>query len=215
MFYNIFSKEKVKENQEQKGEIIIDIREKQSMIPSLLMEKNINIKFENLGIGDYLINKKICIERKSFSDFQSSIINKRLLKQLEEIKKYPINFLILELENKKEILHKNAIKGMILSCIQDFKVPIIFSENQEDTASYLALLSKEKSKSQLSLRFSPSQMSKEERKQFILEGFENIGPVSAKKLLENHKTLRKIFSLSKENLEKEIGKKSESFEILD
>jgi ERCC4-type nuclease len=50
---------------------------------------------------------------------------------------------------------------------------------------------------------------------FILESFQNIGPKNSEKLLKKFKSLRNIFSASQEQLEEEIGKKSESFSILD
>ena len=96
--HNIFSKTKTKkENQcpNPKIPIIIDTREKQSLIAANLIEKKANIKFETLEIGDYLIQDTI-IERKTYKDFIISIINKRLYTQLNEIKKYPKHFLILE-----------------------------------------------------------------------------------------------------------------------
>jgi len=218
-FYNIFSKKeknKKDKDNENKKTIIIDTREKSSLVPSCLLEKKAKIHFETLEIGDYLIDS-IIVERKTFSDFQSSIINKRLFKQLEEMKKYPKQLLIVEgKSNNKEdrFLHENAIRGMLLSCLLDYQIPIIFSEDEEDTASYLLVLAK-KQNTPLSIRPSRSDMSKEERKQFILEGFDGIGPTTAKQLVKENKTLRKIFSLKKEELEKSIKKKSLGFDILD
>ena len=203
---NIFSSKKVekKEIPNKKVPIIIDSREKQSLIFSYLVQKNANTKFETLEIGDYLIGD-IAIERKTFSDFQSSIINKRLMTQLIELKKYKKNLLIIEnfsYNYSDAIIHENAIRGMILSSLIDFEIPIMFTENEEDTANTLIVLAKrfERPKTETSLRYKKSEMTSEEQKQFILEGFPGIGPVTSKNLLQKHKTLQKIFSLSKEKL---------------
>ena len=56
--------------------IIIDTREKQSLVASYLIEKGAKIEFEKLDIGDYLIQDTI-IERKTFQDLLSSVIDKR------------------------------------------------------------------------------------------------------------------------------------------
>jgi Fanconi anemia group M protein len=214
-FYNIFEKRKQKQEKELNvSEIIIDSREKSSLVPSILIGKKAKIHFETLEIGDYLINNTI-IERKTFSDFQSSIINKRLFKQLEEMKKYSKQLLIVEGKTKKdEFLHTNAIKGMLLSCLLEYQIPILFSEDEEDTSNFLLVLAK-KSPPQISLRHSRSDMNKKERKQFILEGFEGIGPATARQLIKENKTLRNIFTKSKEDLEKQIKIKSRGFDILD
>jgi len=207
---NIFSKENY-ENQKPttpnpKIPIIMDTREKQSLIASCLIEKNANIKFEKLEIADYII-QDIGIERKTFSDFLNSMINKRLLFQLQELRKYPKHFLIVEgfdynYNPEQFKIHENAIRGMLLSTILDFNVPIIFTENEEDTANFLIIIAKkfEKSKTPFSLRPTKSSLSLKQQKQFILEGFPGIGPTSAKQLLENFDSLENIFTASKEQL---------------
>ena len=204
---NIFSK-----NTEEKKEIpnkfpiIVDIREKQSLVYSYLVSRNANVKFEKLDIGDFLVGD-VVVERKSFKDFQASIMDKRLLTQLIEMKKYEKCFLMLEgflFDYSDSKIHENAIRGMILSCALDFGIPVIYTENEEDSAKMLLVLARrlEKEKRDISLRYKKSEMSFEEQKQFILEGFPGIGPTTAKALVEKFKTLEKIFGASKEKLAK-------------
>ena len=57
--------------------IIIDHREKNSLVSSELHKKGYEIEFQQLKVADYLVND-IAIERKTVSDFKSSIINKRM-----------------------------------------------------------------------------------------------------------------------------------------
>jgi Fanconi anemia group M protein len=208
---NIFSKTKTTKETScpnPKIPIIIDTREKQSLIAANLLEKKANIQFEKLEIGDYLIEDTI-IERKTFQDFVGSMINKRLLTQIREIKKYPKHFLILEgfYYNYNEFnVHENTIRGMLLSIATDFQVPTIFTENEEDTANFLILLAKkyEKPKTQNATRQTKTLKTPEEQKQFILEGFPGIGPAAAKQLLKNFPTLQTIFNTTEEQL-KQIG----------
>jgi Fanconi anemia group M protein len=217
--HNIFSStntEKPKQNI--KVPIIIDTREKQSLVAANLVERNAKISFETLEIGDYLING-IAIERKTFKDFQGSIVNKRLVEQLTNLKKYEKCFLILEgfLYNYSDaILHENAIRGMILSISLEFEIPVVYTENEKDTAEFLITLAKkfDKPKTDISLRQKKAEMTLEEKKQFILEGFPGVGPTTAKKLLEKYKTLETIFKQKKEKLaeiESFDQKKSEEF----
>ncbi len=187
-----------------KAPIIVDTREKQSLISANLIEKKANIKFEKLDIGDYLIEDTI-IERKTFSDFVSSMLNKRLLEQLLNIKKYSKHFLIIEgfYYNYNDFnVHKNAIKGMLLSIATDFKIPIIYTENEEDTANFLILVAKryEKPKSQNTIRPTKTLKTLEEQKQFILEGFPGIGPVATETLLKKFKTLKNVFNATEKEL---------------
>jgi ERCC4-type nuclease len=186
--------------------IIVDTREKQSLIAANLLNKKANTRFEKLEIGDYLINDTI-IERKTFSDFISSTLNKRLPQQLINLKKYPKQFLIIEgfyynYKQENINLHENAIRGMLLSVALDFQVPIIFTENEKDTSKFLILTARkyERSKSPISIRPSKTQKSPQEQKQFILEGFPGIGPTISKQLIKNFSSLKQIFNTSTEQL---------------
>ncbi len=209
-FENIFSKKKVEKEAKcpnPKIPIIVDTREKQSLISANLLEKKANTQHEQLEIGDYLI-EDIIIERKPFSDFVGSVIDKRLFTQLQEMKKYPKQFLLIEGFNydyNKFNVHENAIRGMLLSVAIDYQIPIIYTENEEDTANFLILTAKrhEKPRPEVGLRQSKTFKTTEERKQFILEGFPGVGPVAAKNILDKFPTLRETFNKTEEEI-KEI-----------
>ncbi len=209
-FLNIFSK-KEKKNQQSEIKIIIDNREKNSLVASELAKLGFQIQFVQLPVADYIIND-VAIERKTLSDFKSSIINKRIISQLLEIKQYPKNLLILEgFENYpyEGIIHENAFRGLVLSISLEYKVPIICTLNEKDTAKYISILANKKQDKEFSLRASKIFLSDKEQLQFILEGFQGIGPITAKKLLSHFRTLKRIVNASKEELEKIIGKKAD------
>ncbi len=213
-FHDIFSSKP--ETPIHKTPIIVDIHEKNSLVPAFLSKLKANYKIEHLEIADYLIGD-IAIERKTFSDFVSSILNRRLLNQLAEIKKYPRHFLILEGEKDSNL--KNPSRGMLLSIIINYKIPILFTSDEEDTANFLFLLAKklEKPKQEFALRQSRSQMTNEQQKQFILEGFPGIGATTAKSLLSEFKILSRIFSATNEELSKikSENKRKKFRELLD
>lgn len=225
IFEDIFSK--IKRKQKKKKEqatIFIDIHEKNSLVAAELVELGCKIEFKNLEVADYLISRSnIAIERKTVSDFISSMLNKRLIRQLQELRQYPFCLLLIEgideqelyNENENSGMHPNAIRGFLLSIMLEFQVPILFTKNYEDTARFLAVLARKKEKEHVSLRATKKIMSKEEQIQYILEGFQGIGPATAKKLLKKFKTLRNIFNASEEELRELIGKKSEIFKLLD
>jgi len=220
--FDIFSRKKEIIREESKIKIIIDYREKNSLVASELVKLGFEIEFQQLPVGDYIANGAI-VERKTFSDFISSMISRHLISQLQELQQYEDKILIIEgmegeqlYEDKKsEGMNANAIRGFLLSIVLKFRVPIIFSKNSEDTAKFISVLAKKKEKSDLPLNVSKRNLSKKERMQFILESFQGIGPKTAKKLLKEHKTLKNIFNLSQEELEKEIGKKSEGIKIVE
>jgi len=222
-FYNIFSKitRKSKENKnKQKPKIIADIHEKDSLILAELTEKQNNKEIEliiqPLKIGDYLIGN-IIIERKTISDLISSMISKRIIEQLKQMKQYKQQLLILEGDLNDSDFNQNALRGFILSASLNYQIPIIFSKDYKETSDYLILLAKQqlKPKTEISLHSRiPKTIS--EQKQYILESFPNIGPITAKKLLKEFKTLSNTINATEEDLEKILKNRAVDFKkILD
>ena len=116
--------------------VIVDHREKNSLVPSKLMSLGTEIEFKQLKVADYII-EDITIERKTVQDFISSMINKRLLRQLEDLKQYPKPLLIIEgfLRDYDFKINPNALRGFLLSISLNHKIPIIFTEDATETKS--------------------------------------------------------------------------------
>jgi len=195
--------------------IIADRHEKNSLVIAELISQGIEVELRSLEVADYLVGD-VAIERKTVRDFASSIINKRLVRQLHELQQYSSRLLILEGYEEQELyesnVHENAIRGMLLSAALDFSIPIIFTKDSEDTAKFLAVLAKrqEKKPTQFALKVKRRVFSLAEQQQLVVEGFPGIGPASAKKLLSHFGTIKAITNATEEKLEKIIGKKSKT-----
>lgn len=218
--FDIFSKRKEKRKKSDKKKIIIDYREKNSLVVSELAELGFEIEFKELKVSDYIVNN-VAIERKTVNDFISSMKNKRLVRQLEEMQQYKNKLLIIEGIDEQELytdseerigMHPNSVRGFLLSILLKHKVPILFTKNYEDTAKFILILSKRSSK-EMSLNVTKKTLNKKEQMQFIIEGFPGIGPKTAKKLFKKFKTIKNIINASQEELKEIIGKKSEIFRI--
>lgn len=214
--FKIFSKTKKKKIQKP-VKIIIDHREKNSLVISELEELNFDLEFKQLKVADFLV-KNVAIERKTVNDFIASMKNRRLIKQLEEIQQYENRLLIVEGIDEQELytdsedwvgMHPNAIRGFLLSIVLKYKVPIIFSKNYEDTAKFISLIARKKTDAEISLNVNKKTLNEKERLQFILEGFPGIGPKTSKKLLQKFKTIKSLVNASEEELKEVLGKKAE------
>ncbi len=211
-FHNIFSN-KPSASSPQYQKIIIDIHEKNSLVPAELSHLSIPFEFQHLEVGDYFINNTL-IERKTIQDLKSSIISKRIFEQIKNLKQHPSPLLLLEgaqesLTNNT-ILHENAIRGFLLSLVKE-KIHYILTQNEKDTALYLSILARTKKPSQISLRPSRLPGTKAEQAQFILEGFPGIGPAKAKFLLSRFHSLKNIFNAEDKELQEVLGKKAKDF----
>jgi len=227
MINDIFAKRIKKQNQEIKYNIQIDYREKNSLVPAALT-KNFNIEYKELKVADYIV-KDVAIERKSVPDLIHSLFNKRLFRQLREIKQYENYLLIIEgnlitqtnklfstdikknskfHRGQKKSLHPNALKGFILSILLKYKVPIIFTKDYSETAEYIFLIAKKQNKT---TNLNPKKFLKTKNEEliFVIESLNGIGPKKARLLLEKFKTLKNIFSASEKELIELLGKNGE------
>ncbi len=220
--FEVFSRKTEEVEEKPSSRIIVDHRERNSLVIGELASLGIEIEMRELKVGDYLVGE-VAIERKTVFDFISSMKNKRLIRQLEELQQYQNKLLIVEGIDEQELytdsdekigMHPNAIRGFLLSILLKYKVPIIFTKDYKDTARFISVLLKKKSK-ETSLNVSKKHLNKKERIQFILEGFPGIGPKTAQKLLKKFKTLKNIMNASQEELKEEIGKKAEVFMLVE
>jgi Fanconi anemia group M protein len=219
MFHDIFSKKEVSSTKI-KPKIIADIHEKDSFIlVELKSSPEIELEIQSLKIGDYLIEDTI-IERKTISDFISSMIKKRLIIQLEQMQQYKQRFLIIEGETSSLFdnnrgLHSNAIRGFILSIISKYNTNIIFTKNHLDTSKYLITLAKQQLKPKtIASLHSRIPKTLKEQKQYILESFPNIGPKKAEALLRKFGSLFQVFNASEEDLKEILKNNSKDFKNL-
>jgi len=218
--HNIFKKlRKNKPNPAKTPLIIADIHEKNSLVLSELKRSNqVRLEIKHLEIADYIIGQT-AIERKTVSDLISSMINKRLIQQLNQMQKYPQKLLLIE-GDINEIYEEDsniskAIRGFILSIITNYQTPIILTQDYRDTAKYLITLARQQLKPQTPISLH-SRIPKTipEQKQYILESFPSIGPKKAELLLKEFKTLTDIFNATEEELEQILKSKAKDFKEL-
>ena len=142
------------------------------------------------------------------NDFLNSIIDKRLITQLIDLKKhFDLTLLIIEgTENIYEIrnFHPNSIRGMLASIAIDFQVPILYTRNYRDTANLLAIIAKrlEKPRSLPSLLKKRKPLTLKQQQEFIIESLPGIGPILSKSLLKKFKTIKNIINAEEKNLQK-------------
>mgnify|MGYP004454219811 CR=1 FL=1 len=196
--------------------IYVDYREKNSNIMRELDKINCEVNVRTMCVGDYQITDDIIIERKTIDDFSKSITDKRLYQQAKELSnncQKPL--MIIEGENiYHTFLHPNAIRGALATIALDFKIPIIQTQNETDTAFMLkriALREKDKdNKKPVSIRTQTKPVTLPEQQLFITESLPGIGPVSAKNLLRHFKNVKNIVNASKNELKdvEGIGEKT-------
>jgi len=182
--------------------VIIDHRE--NKLKTILDKKKDTITYESkqLDVADIVISNDVAIERKEGFDFVSSIIDNRLFDQLLRLKEtyeYPI--LILEGLNDEVFentgMNISSIYGALSFISYKLGISVIPTRNIEDTAIVIERIANREQGGKESIpilsRKAPKDMSKKERRSFIIEGLEDIGPKKAKTLIERYKTPYQVF----------------------
>jgi ERCC4-related helicase len=190
--------------------IYADSRESSSRVLRELERLNVDIKVKSLAVGDYQVSDDVAIERKTNTDFVSSIMDKRLHKQAKElVDNFKKPLMIIEgAEFYSGFIHPNAVRGALASIAVDFSISIIPTRSPEDTAAMIyriAIREQTHEKSDIQIRTEKKPLTTWEQQLYIIESLPNIGPVTARKLLEEFKTVKRVINASEEDLKKVDG----------
>ena len=180
--------------------IYVDNRETASAVVRTLSLYGVQIKLQNLEVADYIISKKVGVERKSTKDFSDSIKDGRFFKELKHLSQ---NFyrpiLILEGENPiiSSNLSENAIYGAIFSVMINMGIYIYQTKDSRETAKTLYHLAKKEQslkKQEFKLRFEKAPRKISRLLEFIIAGVPGINYLRAKRLLSKFHKIKDIFN---------------------
>lgn len=122
-------------------EIIIDSREPEDIFVKFVilqeeMEKKgelIDIKRQMIGVGDVIVDNKICFERKDGEDYVSSIIDGRMKNQAKAMEYYPYKYIVFvgSLWDYVSAINPRAVIGMQASMAVRNKINFFHVQNNE------------------------------------------------------------------------------------
>lgn len=160
-----------------------------------------------LDFGDYLLGEDIVIERKTVFDLAGTLTQRFLFDQIFKMKEaYPRSMILIEgymgLLRKFSRMSPESICGALFALTQA-NVPIIPTIDYKDTATFLVTSAKQLQKDgefQAVIRHKIKSESIKDQQLFTVAGLPHIGPVLGESLLNHFKTVRNVFSASKEEL---------------
>ncbi len=193
--------------------IIVDQRERNLELINALHENGVEVEIKTIPVGDYILSDRICVERKTVSDFESSIINGRLFEQLDKLKQtYEFPLVLIEGNVSEFRLNLNAIMGAVVSIYVEYRIQTLFCFDVFDTANTIKTIAEHEQRTEKrmpSLKGSARAYTNDEFKEYIIGNLPGIGPKLARMLLIKFKTIKNIANSSAAELEKveKIGKK--------
>lgn len=196
--------------------IIVDTREMKTTVAKSLFELGAVIENEMLAVGDFILSDRVIVERKTVKDFLQSIIDGRLFSQISNM---VLNFEkpVILVEGQEDIyeermIHPNAIRGAIASLAVDFRIPIIQTTCEHETAMFLYQIAAREQldlKRNTSIRGERKPIDSKFLQEYIVTGFPGIGTGIAQNLLRHFKTIKSIVNADVKELQnvEKIGKK--------
>jgi len=191
------------------GKIVVvsDYREKE--VIENLKKLGAVVNEQALEIGDYICSESVGIERKTYDDFVSSIIDGRIFEQAEALKKnFEKPIVLIEGYSNRQI-NENVLKGAIASLLIDFNVSLLSTKNPLDTAKTIFWMAKKEQGSGSGIAIKVGKKPKEMKKlqEFIVASIPGISTVLAKRLLEKFGSIENIVNTDVSELQKVVGKK--------
>jgi len=171
-----------------------------------LVDLKVDVERRKIAPGDYVIGP-IGIERKSLSDFFSSIVKKRLFEQVRRLKEaYPQPLVLLEgdLAEISTFKHPQSLLGALVAIEVTERVPVLTTADKDQSALLLSVIWKRQDKGAASygLRHKPKEMSLEQRQRFLVEGLPSVGETLSHSLLERFGSVRAVLNASVEDLKR-------------
>ena len=190
-------------------EVVVDQRELDSPIAKELSRREgVRTRLETLEVGDYVLSDRVAVERKSVADFLDTLTggDRSMFEQVGDLSRaYARPVVILEGEDLygERNVHPNAIRGALSSLAIDFDASVLRTEDEDDTADLLEVVAsreQEASERTVSVHGEKSGKTLAEQQEYVVGSVADIGPVTARALLAEFKTVEAVMTARKDDL---------------
>jgi ERCC4-related helicase len=187
------------------GRVLVDTRERD--IGKLLESSGVEIILQALEVGDYIISDKVAVERKTAQDFVASIIDpqRNLFRQISDLaKSYDRPVLILEGRDLySRQINPNSIRGAMASIAIDYGVPIIPTEDQNDTAAVISMLAKREQSEghEPKVHGHKTARTLKEQQEYLVSAMPSVGQSVARNLLKHFGSVEAVMTATFEELQ--------------
>ena len=190
-------------------EVVVDQRELDSSIAKDLSTRDgLVTRLETLAVGDYVLSDRVAVERKSAADFVDSMLDsdRSMFEQVGELSRaYARPVMVVEGTNLygQRDIDPNAIRGALASLAVDFDVSVLRTEGEEGTAELLATTAKREQETrdrEVSVHGEKTTKTRAEQQEYVVSSIADIGPVTARTLLEHFGTVEAVMTAPEDDL---------------
>lgn len=178
----------------------VDCSERNAELLALARQcEDFNVRIERLTIGDYWIDDGAVIERKTYADFATSLVDGRLFPQAAALARSPHRPVIL-LEGPKPAemphVHPHSLKGALVSLAVMWRLPVVHARDAEDSLRILRFLAQQLAvdKTGILARYDRKPKRLATRKLYVLQGLPGVGPSLANRLLNEFGSVQHVIT---------------------
>ena len=189
----------------------VDPSERNAVLLDLLRQSaDFEVRMEHLTVGDYDIDGGITVERKTYADFATSLIDGRLFTQAAILARRPQRPVIL-LEGPRPSrmpdVHPHALKGAMVSLAVMWRLPVLCARDPDDALRILRFLAHQLSDSDDGILKRQDRKPKRlaSRKLYMLQGLPGVGPALAHRLLLEFGSVERVITAAETSLVKVRG----------
>ena len=185
--------------------VVVDDREPtDGPLQHLRTMADVEVTVRRLEVGDYCIDDRFVVERKTFADFSGSVCDGRFFRQACRLASSPKrSVLILEGSSAgRSTLSREALQGALITLSVILGVPLLRALDSEESARLMCYVSRQCSRHIRGAVSRHGYRPKGKRKQqlHILQGLPGIGPTRAERLLEAFGSVADVFAATQEEL---------------
>ena len=195
-------------------EIVADQRELDSHIArDLSTREGIETRLETLSVGDYVLSDRVVVERKGVDDFLETLVggDRSLFEQVGDASRYyarPVVIIEGDRLYESRNVHPNAIRGALASLAVDFGASVMRTEDAEGTADLLEVIARREQETDdrnVSVHGEKSGKTLAEQQEYVVSAVAEVGPVTARALLEQFGSVETVMSAEEEALREVEG----------
>ncbi len=184
--------------------VIVDSRERNADLIADLEASGVEISIETLPVGDYVISDRVCIERKTVSDFESSIVSGRLFEQASRLAEaYERPIIIIEGDREEFRMKGQVISGAIASLYIDYDIPVITTMGAKESAEMIKFISKHEQDGRArepSVKGGARSFTESQFMERIIGNIPGVGVETARNLLQHFGSLQAIVGAPEKEL---------------
>jgi len=187
--------------------IVADDREEAGgVIAELRARVDVALEVRRLPVGDFLVEDRFAVERKTLADFSCSVVDARLFKQAAALVKGSRRAVLILEGTTADLggggVSRESLQGALITVSVFFGLVVLRARDAAETARLLVYLGRQAQQFARGSFPRPGYRPKGKRARqlFVLQGLPGVGPERAARLLERFGSVQAVTAASADEL---------------